>query len=280
MASASLRFYTHGRCGEHSYVEVSKKLVCDPKWPLALAKDPKLLDIVLPYTTATDTVAQATLGRLATEPEPGKRYHAIVMLLLHRLDFELDNPQTGSFKQSTTEFRSVTQAGTFIPPAQPGAAAVSNCDGLVTGSGEEWQAYRGVLKRIVSSMAWCGLLHYSRQISVRLLQLCLTIRTGKADIMGWAKSCTEVLRDPLMVYCTKNANYQTTLFPVYLRGISHFGPSAVPPLKGITVAGRSEEFTVCKHGVFKVNKTLNNVRQMTCLFIETPNDCGDRQLIT
>jgi hypothetical protein len=251
----SLRVYTevegwHG----HSFAELLSKVARDDGWLLQLSNEPELLGAMLPYAEKIDPERQAAL-RLLSEKAEGKRYHALVVTMLHRLGLQLSCPVLGSFR-----------------PAKQSRLALLDFRGeILSKPVGRAVAGRALLRQMLRSMAWCGLLHYAVFISNLMRKLFYEMPTQDAVVARFINECTNsVLPEPVMTFRRRSDNYRSPL-PLYLAELS--------PLEGaepqiVQASRNSGQVVSCRHGLLMKRFQINANAKMACVLYGTDEDCG------
>jgi hypothetical protein len=265
MSKDTVDFYTKGHTfdAKHHYEKLLRSIVEDGDAMLEMATNADLLNVVLPVGEHLDTEARSNLSHLYKDAEPGKRYHAIVVLMLERLGLELINPVAGIF-------------ATVQPEQHP--FTLLAFESHIMGS-TEMPSVRGraLLQRLIFSTAWCGLTHYSRQLSNMVVRLYCLGRVQNRAICQWLIHTVNGTIEPLSVCCPKRNDFRPLHSAVYL---SELAAPDVPPdspglIRRVRPMNKQNDTTVCKHGVFKRMKNINGVKKMACIMVETDQDCGE-----
>ena len=267
--SDALDFYSKGSTsdGKYEYTKVLLSIIDEPPYPIQLAEEHELLDILLPFPEPP-VKSNHPLDALGTDEDIGLRYHTIVVLLLHRFGLRLSNHVTGSF--------------TRVEPQDDPFVYLSLEGNIFRQPSKETAAARELLKRIIRSIGWFGLLHYMKHVSNEIIQLYFRgcVPEQKLDyrpISVWVQELARMTEAPLRS-CSNGDSFAQLRPAVYLRNAPE--PTIYTPLiTQVTPKGRHEPVAVCQHGLMKRRRDINGVGKMTCILFGYSEDCGAMETV-
>jgi len=270
MSKGTVDFYTKGATadGKYRYETLLKSIVGNGDDIFEIAADADLLNVVLPVGEHLNTEARSNLSHLYKDHEPGKRYHAIVVLLLERIGLLLLEPATGCF-------------AAVQPEEHP--FALLTFENHIMGSTEKQSSQgRALLQRLIYSTAWCGLTQYSKHLSNMIVRLYCLGKVRNRELSMWLIATVNGTIEPLSVCCPKRNDFRPLHRAVYLDGLPAIDlpPEQRPkPISRVRPLNKQNDTVVCKHGVFKRMKSIDGVKKMACIMYETDQDCGEVESI-
>ena len=261
MAKETRSFYEKGSCIglSLSYERLLKSLSSVPQFVTDLPQKPELLDVILPVIAPNDLSGSNVLSVLWKESETGRRYHTVVVLLLHQLGLELSDPRHGTFTEAVESVFSITEH--------------------VLGTEDDLgRRARSLLQRVIMSSAWCGLIHYSLQVCNRMLRFYFTGKVKSREITIWLNGILDGISTVLRTVCPPSTNFQPNNTPGYLQGLAVPDNQELEPrITSVVPINRSNPTRVCKHGLFKRMRKIDGQHKMACILFGLTDDCGERE---
>ena len=269
MSKGTVEFYTKGSTsdGAYNYEKLLRSIVQDGETIFTIATNAELLNVVLPVGEHLDTEARGNLSHLYKDAGPGKRYHAIVVLLLQRLGVTLVNPVAGIF--------------TTVSLEEDAFARLTFNDHIMGSTDASSNRGRALFGRLICSTAWCGLVHYSKQLSNMIIRLYCLGKIRNRELSQWLIATVNGTMEPLSVCCPKRNDFRPLHTAAYLNDLpAQISPPDSPGLiRRVRPLNRQNDTVVCRHGVFKRMKLISGVKNMACILFETDQDCGEKEII-
>lgn len=263
MHSTSVEFYEKGSAsnGKYQYADIAQDIARNPEFVFQLPSKPDLVDLLLPRIESQ--VHLNEMKALCESNEAGLRYHALVTSILLRFGLKLTDPRTGTFELAPVPERNLyyalSFAGDVLGEKKDGDPTLQNCI-----------AARGILMRIMESLAGAGLLHYVKCLCNIIVSIFYSGKIAQRGIVIWSQNAVKAT--------VAAVEYAGDNPPVaaFLEGIPR-NENAEPPITSMVPVGRSEPVTICKHGVLKKVRTIDGVKRIACILSGRPGDCREVQ---